>query len=362
MSERAASRPLVTANQITSVRLLLMPLVCYLAYEMRWWPALAMGIVIGSTDFVDGYLARKHGPTVLGGLMDPIADKIFIAFAYLPLADMGIIPAWAVAVMFVREFVVTALRSAYELRDLRMKTSYLAKVKTWTQMQGLGTAVLFMLLADERQILLGIVIAALAAPVVALGLFWWFKRRLWKGALVMGLLCTPLVILFVEDDLALTIDVIIYVIVGITWVSGADYLLVGLRKLRGHGDFGRADTVRLLGALVLPGLIFAALVETPVSGWPLVFILAVELAVGGLDNLLAHHRASAGALAWGARVLGTSALLAATLLLSREGHADVVDWLVGAAVVVSVLGVAREFWRGRAYYLDSKLRGEASAA
>ena len=56
-------------------------------------------------------LARKHGPTVFGGLLDPIADKVFVAFAYLPFADVGMVPPWAVALMFVRELLITALRS-----------------------------------------------------------------------------------------------------------------------------------------------------------------------------------------------------------------------------------------------------------
>ena len=51
------------------------------------WCALIAGTLIGCTDWVDGMLARKYGPTVLGGLLDPIADKVFIAFAYTPFAD-----------------------------------------------------------------------------------------------------------------------------------------------------------------------------------------------------------------------------------------------------------------------------------
>ena len=51
------------------------------------WSALIAGTLIGCTDWVDGMLARKYGPTVLGGLLDPIADKVFIAFAYVPFAD-----------------------------------------------------------------------------------------------------------------------------------------------------------------------------------------------------------------------------------------------------------------------------------
>src|SRR5690348_549175 len=101
-----------------------MPLLSWLIYrgaesgrmEGNWYMASALiaGIILGCTDWVDGMLARKYGPTVLGGLLDPIADKVFIAFAYTPFADnpVGLIPAWVLALMFSREFFVTALRSA----------------------------------------------------------------------------------------------------------------------------------------------------------------------------------------------------------------------------------------------------------
>src|SRR6185436_9476695 len=111
------------------------------------WSALIAGTAIGMTDWIDGMLARKYGPTVFGGLLDPIADKVFVAFAYLPFADLRVVPVWACAFMFVREFLVTALRSAYEQRALTLKTSYMAKAKTWTQMQGIGVIVLFPLTA-----------------------------------------------------------------------------------------------------------------------------------------------------------------------------------------------------------------------
>ena len=63
------------------------------------------------------------------------------------LADAGFVPGWACGLMFVREFLVTALRSAYERRDMSLKTSYLAKAKTWTQMQGIGVIMLFPVLS-----------------------------------------------------------------------------------------------------------------------------------------------------------------------------------------------------------------------
>src|SRR4030095_1230723 len=137
-----------------------MPLLAWLIYEGNrvhnnnyLWGALIAGTLIGCTDWVDGMLARKYGPTVLGGLLDPIADKVFIAFAYTPFADSGMVPWWACALMFMREFFITALRSAYEQRNLSLKTSYIAKAKTWTQMQGMGVLLLFPLLENKNILL-----------------------------------------------------------------------------------------------------------------------------------------------------------------------------------------------------------------
>src|SRR3982751_931845 len=145
-----------------------MPLLSWLIYRgvidhnnTYLWSALIAGTLIGCTDWVDGMLARKYGPTVLGGLLDPIADKVFIAFAYVPFADdrIGLIPAWVAALMFTREFFITALRSAYEQRNLTLKTSYLAKVKTWTQMQGIGVILLFPLVGRSTGLTLFLIIS-----------------------------------------------------------------------------------------------------------------------------------------------------------------------------------------------------------
>ena len=74
--------------------------------------------------------------------MDPIADKVFIAATFLPAVDLGWVPSWLVALLFVREFFVTAARTSYERRDLQLKSSYLARYKTWVQMCGVGVLML----------------------------------------------------------------------------------------------------------------------------------------------------------------------------------------------------------------------------
>jgi CDP-diacylglycerol--glycerol-3-phosphate 3-phosphatidyltransferase len=361
-------RPLITANQVTLARLIPMPLLSWLIYQgselgyhhnvykhnVYMTSALIAGTVIGCTDWVDGLLARKYGPTVLGGLLDPIADKIFIAFAYTPFVDgpSPLLPWWTVALMFQREFFVTALRSAYEQRSLTLKTSYLAKAKTWTQMQGIGLILLFPLVDDQR-FLTWVLLIGVGGPLVAMAVLYVVRRKLWRGALVMSASFLPILPFHLHGDLHLTITAIMSYILAITWISGIDYLVVGWRQLRGRGDFSRADAVRLIGALALPMLLYRVLVG-PAPAWPIFLILATELAVGGLDNLLSHHRRATKALAWGSRVLGVCVLLGAALVVSD--HATELSIL---AALVSLIGVCAEFWRGRDYFLDKRIRDKA---
>jgi hypothetical protein len=95
-------------------------------------------------------------------------------------------------------------------------------------------------------------------------------------------------------------------------------------------------------------LLFSLLHYTDAPRWTIFTILAFELAVGGLDNLLSHHKVATKALAWGGRVLGVSVLLGAALA---------VPWLTGplsvVAAGVSVGGVIAEFVRGKPFYVGA---------
>jgi len=362
----APGKPWITANQVTLARLIPMPILSWLIYRggeegsLRdnpyMWAALIAGTLIACTDWVDGMLARKYGPTVLGGLLDPIADKVFIAFAYVPFSDdavgLGLVPWWAAALMFTREFFITSLRSAYEQRNLTLKTSYLAKVKTWTQMQGIGVVLLFPLVSN-RELLIWSLAILTAAPLVVMAGFWVIKKKFWRGALVMSGSVAPILAVYIYDE-TLAVRWIVLAVVGITWISGIDYIVIGWKQLRGRGDFAKADAVRLIGGFAMPGLLFAALVKTPAPAWPIFAILALELAVGGLDNLLSHHQRATKALAWGSRVLGVCGLVLCALLLPASS-----DLFLYAATAVSLVGVSLEFWHGRDYFLDKRIRDRA---
>src|SRR5512142_318075 len=155
-----------TANQVTFARLALIPIPGWLLYQgvNGQYAALVFATLLGCTDFVDGYLARKYGSTVLGSLMDPIADKVFTAVCFMPAIDLGWLPPWMVAALFVREFAVTAARSVCERRGVSLKSPYLARYKTWAQMVGIG--VMFLLGAAPDWVMDYVFMALAVGPVL----------------------------------------------------------------------------------------------------------------------------------------------------------------------------------------------------
>jgi len=83
------------------------------------------------TDLADGYLARKYGiETVLGKLMDPLADKILVATPLIMLIPMGRIPAWVSLLIIARELAVTGLRGLAAATGIVVSASGLGKIKS----------------------------------------------------------------------------------------------------------------------------------------------------------------------------------------------------------------------------------------
>src|SRR4029078_3218613 len=125
----------ITANQVTVARLIGLPFVGALAYgdEQMRINAVILGTLIGLTDTVDGYLARKHGVPVLGSLLDPVADKVVLVVTYGICAARGGFPWWVAAAILARELGVTVLRSSLELRGRRLPSTNAAKESGWVR-------------------------------------------------------------------------------------------------------------------------------------------------------------------------------------------------------------------------------------
>jgi CDP-diacylglycerol---glycerol-3-phosphate 3-phosphatidyltransferase len=129
------------ADQLTVARAAAVPAVVVLfAWEFPnhdYW-ATAIFAIAMSTDWVDGWWARRSGQSSdFGRLLDPVADKLLVLAALIMLVDR-IFPAWMVAAIIVREFLVTGLRLAALERGVVMGARDLGKLKTWAQATAAG--------------------------------------------------------------------------------------------------------------------------------------------------------------------------------------------------------------------------------
>jgi len=95
------------ANGLTTARVLLVPLFAYLLIEGRFRYALLVFAVCGISDMLDGLLARwLRQQTLLGFLLDPIADKILMATSFVVLAIVKVVPAWLTIMIVSRDLFI----------------------------------------------------------------------------------------------------------------------------------------------------------------------------------------------------------------------------------------------------------------
>jgi len=101
-------------------------------------------IAASLTDAIDGYLARRRAQvTTVGMLLDPVADKLLIAAAFVTLVQFNpsIVPAWMAVIIIGREFLVSGLRSIAASEGFTIQASDLGKLKMFVQIFSVVAAI-----------------------------------------------------------------------------------------------------------------------------------------------------------------------------------------------------------------------------
>jgi CDP-diacylglycerol--glycerol-3-phosphate 3-phosphatidyltransferase len=105
--------------------------------------AFVIFVLAALTDALDGHLARKvYGCTDFGKLMDPLADKVLTAAAFIGFVELGVMPAWMVTLILAREFMVTGLRLLAADKGIILAAGIWGKHKTIWQMVFIGIVLL----------------------------------------------------------------------------------------------------------------------------------------------------------------------------------------------------------------------------
>ena len=151
---------MTTANKITLVRIVLIPIFLVLAYlDLTWW-ALAVYIIACVSDTVDGYIARHYKQvTDFGKFIDPLADKMLVLAAMVFFVEKGVMPGWSVAVVLFREFAVSGLRMIAVEQQRVIAAAWSGKIKTFVTMIGLGVLLVYGDVTVLKWIVVGLIVA-----------------------------------------------------------------------------------------------------------------------------------------------------------------------------------------------------------
>jgi CDP-diacylglycerol---glycerol-3-phosphate 3-phosphatidyltransferase len=172
--------PLNLPNVLTLLRILAVPVVVVaLLGETPNGDALAAAVfaLAALTDGLDGYFARsRDSVTTFGKLMDPIADKLLIAAALVSLVSLGRVAAWVAMVIIAREFAVTVMRAIAAERGVVISASWLGKAKTVLQI----AAVFALIAANPAPAWVDLLVYLAVAATVISGADYFFgiRRRL----------------------------------------------------------------------------------------------------------------------------------------------------------------------------------------
>ena len=138
-------------NILAFIRLLIAPLMFFLLvnrdssifegvhYSWIDYAAAFLFVLASATDFFDGYIARTFDQiTMMGQILDPLADKMLTLAGFLGLMVLDRANEWAVFLIITRELFITGLRVSAVSQNISISASWMGKVKTVVQMIAIG--------------------------------------------------------------------------------------------------------------------------------------------------------------------------------------------------------------------------------
>lgn len=166
-------------NLITAARFASVPLLVWWLIDAQYYNALLLFFLMGSSDALDGYLAKSFGwKTTLGAYMDPAADKAMLICAYVSLGVQNLLPHWLVFIVILRDVAILAGALSYNIstRSLDIQPTLISKFNTFIQIV-LVFVVIYSQLNAVPILLLQIFIGLTLFTTIASGLDYMLEER-----------------------------------------------------------------------------------------------------------------------------------------------------------------------------------------
>lgn len=165
---QVSDRVLTLPNALTLFRLLMVPVVVGLLIAEADGVAIAVFVAAALTDFLDGRIARRSGPTRIGQILDPVADRLMLSSSAIVLAARGLLPVWAVAILVGRDLL--ALLGSLFVRG-KMRVNIIGKAATAFLMVSLGIMIFSPGAVGETLFYAGFVLSLVAGVAYAVKLY-----------------------------------------------------------------------------------------------------------------------------------------------------------------------------------------------
>ena len=169
--------PVNIPNALTMLRIVTVPvIVVALLDETPNGDVIAAALfsLAALTDGLDGYIARRRSQvTTFGKLMDPLADKLLVVAALIALVSLDRLAAWVAMVIIARELAVTGLRSLAAERGVVVSASWMGKAKTALQV----AAIVALIVWDPTPVAVDLLVYLAVAATVISGADYFIRLR-----------------------------------------------------------------------------------------------------------------------------------------------------------------------------------------